>query len=426
MKDVVIVGAGARGNRVFAELIATHQTEFRVRGVVEPDPRRRTAFQQRHGIPADHAFANIDELLEAPRRADLVFICTPDPTHHDICHAVATAGYDIVLEKPLATNLPDCLALLELQQSLGSRIFVAHVLRYAPFFRAIRQLIASGRLGTPRHIHLTENVGHWHYAHSYVRGNWRRADSSAPIILTKSSHDLDIIYWLIGGEIASIWSQGGLRYFNAANAPHGAADHCVRCSHRAVCLYSATRFYLNERDEWPFDVIASGSTSIRDRRRALENGPYGRCVWKNDNDVCDHQTVALDFTDGTTALFELQAQTAENTRRITILFDRAELHGDLRANRLVIDHFTGRKDETRREEMPLPPTTDSHGGGDLQLLRLLGEHLDSGRHQELVSSLEASIPSHVLAFLAERSRELGGKKVAVPANLFPAPPGLAR
>lgn len=418
MKDVIIIGAGARGNRVFAELIATHETGFRLRGVVEPDAARRAAFAERYGIGPGCAFATVDELVAVPRFADLVFICTPDPTHYDVCRAVAEHGYDILLEKPLATNLPDCLALLDLQQSRGNRIFVAHVLRYAPFFRAIREIVDSGRLGEIRHLHLTENVGHWHFAHSYVRGNWRRADTSAPILLTKSSHDLDLLYWLVGRPVEAVWSRGGLHYFTPANAPPGAAERCVACPLRDECLYSATRFYLNERDEWPFDVVAPGENSIDARRRAIETGPYGRCVWRADNDVCDHQTVLVEFEDGLLASFGLLANTAENTRRITVHFDKGEVHGDLRRDRLEISHFTGRKDEVRLERIPLPATVDSHGGGDLELLRILGEHLETGRHEELMSSLEASLPSHILAFLAETSRQRGGIRIDVPRILL--------
>jgi hypothetical protein len=421
MKDVVIIGAGARGNRVFAELIATHETGFRVRGVVEPDERRRSAFRERYEIAPHRALASVDELVSTPRFADLAFICTPDPTHHDVCHAVAEHGYDILLEKPLATNLADCLALLDLQQSIDSRIYVAHVLRYSPFFRAIQGIIASGRLGEPRHLYLAEHIGHWHYAHSYVRGNWRRADTSAPILLTKSSHDLDLIYWLVGRPVRSIWSRGELSYFTAANAPEGAATRCVDCKLRDECIYSATRFYLNDRDEWPFNVPAPGATSSAERRRALENGPYGRCVWRSDNDVCDNQTVSLEFDNGLLATFGLHALTAENTRRVTILFDHAELNGDLRANHLEITHFTGQKEELHLERVSLPAMVDSHGGGDLELLRVLGEYLTTGQHEYLVSSLVASLPSHLLAFLAERSRQLGGVRIEVPSNLMPEP-----
>ena len=135
MIRVVIVGAGARGNRVFADLISRHDTGFVVTGVVEPAEIRRTTFQAEYGVPPERAFASLADFLAAPRFADIVFICTLDPTHYEICAAVSQAGYDVLLEKPIATNLPDCLALLEAEQRCKNRIFVAHGLRYAPFFR---------------------------------------------------------------------------------------------------------------------------------------------------------------------------------------------------------------------------------------------------------------------------------------------------
>lgn len=412
-KDVVIIGAGARGNRVFADLISRYDTGFRVAGVVELDPARRQAFQSRYDVPDERAFSFVEDFLAAPRIGDLVFICTPDPTHFSLCRAVSEKGYDILLEKPIATSLPDCLALLDVEETHRNRIFVAHVLRYSPFFRTVKEIVDSGRLGVIRNIRLSENVGHWHFAHSYVRGSWRRRDLSAPVVLTKSSHDLDILHWLLGRRIRSVYSTGGLTYFNARNVPAGAAGRCVDCPHQDECLYSATRFYLNERDEWPFDVIAPPPGTLDQRREAIETGPYGRCVWLNDNDVCDSQTVILEMDDGVHATFELQALTGDNTRQLRILFDTAELTGDLHRGVIEISHFTGAKDELRVEPVPLPGTHDSHGGGDLELLYSLHEHLTRGGQEAIVTSLRSSITSHVLAFLADDSR-LKRRRMPVP------------
>lgn len=420
-KGVAIIGAGARGNRVFADLISRHDTGFRVSAVVELDPLRRAAFQERYDLPDERAFSFVEDFLNAPRVADVVFICTPDPTHYSLCRAVSERGYDILLEKPIATTLPDCLALLDVEASHGNRIFVAHVLRYSPFFRTVKAIVEGGELGAIRNVRLSENVGHWHFAHSYVRGSWRRADHSAPVVLTKSSHDLDILFWLVGRRVRSVSSVGSLGYFTPRNAPAGAAGRCVDCPHRESCLYSATRFYLNERKEWPFDVVAPPPDTLELRREAIESGPYGRCVWLNDNDVCDTQTVLLDFAGGVHASFELQALTADNTRQLRILFDTAELTGDLHRGVLEISRFTGRKDELRVDPVPLPGAADSHGGGDLALLHALHEHLTSGGHEGIMTSLRSSLPSHVLAFLAEESR-LKRRRLPVPDIFAPRRP----
>ena len=417
----VIIGAGARGNRVFAELIATRDTGWRVAGVVEPDEARREAFRRRHALPDGAVFETVDRFLEAQAPGDVAFICTPDVTHYDICARLSAAGYDVLLEKPIATSLPDCLSLLDLQATHGNRIFVAHVLRYSPFFRALKEIVSSRRYGLVRNIRLTENIGHWHFAHSYVRGSWRRREESGPVVLTKCSHDLDIIAWLMDRDRpAFVSSFGTLEYFTEKNAPPEAADRCVACPLRDTCRYSATRFYLHERGGWPYDVIARGPDGLEARRRALETGPYGRCVWKSDNDVCDNQTVTVQFESGIHATFGLYALSADNTRRITVLMDDAEVVGDLHQGRLTILPLSGEKDVVHPLEVAIPPSDDHHGGGDLALLHTLRDHLLHGTHGEVMSSLHSSIASHVLAFLADQSRIQGGAPQPVPA-IFESP-----
>ncbi len=416
---VVIVGAGARGNRVFADLIDREPTEFELVGVVEPHEGRRETFRRRYGIAAEHAFDSLTDFLAVERFGDIVFICTPDITHYAHARAVSEAGYDILLEKPIATNLADCLALIDVQHTHGNRIYVAHVLRYSPFFQAVKRIIASGELGQIREIELHENIGHWHFAHSYVRGNWSREATSGPVLLTKSSHDLDILHWLVGERVESVVSYGGLHYFREENAPPEAADRCVDCPLQDSCLYSATRFYLEGGSAWPYNVIADGPDDLESRRQAIATGPYGRCVWKSDNDVCDQQTVLLRFTSGIQGTFGLHALTAENTRTLRILFDRAELTGNVLRGELSISHFTGVPERFSLEEVELPAVNDSHGGGDLRLLQILGEHLTDGSHEGLMTSLEASLPSHALAFLAEESRKEGAVKKPIPEIFSP-------
>lgn len=418
--QAVVIGAGSRGNAVFAELMATHDTGFVVAGVVEPDPMRRAAFLHRYDLPGERAFASVEAFLAGPRFADVVFICTPDRTHFEICRDVSAQGYAVVLEKPAATTLTDCLALLEVQQRHGNEIFIAHGLRYAPFFRKVRELIHGGTLGSLRHIHLTENVGHWHFAHSYVRGQWRRADQSAPIILTKTSHDLDIIQWLVGQRVRSVTAHGSLSYFRAENAPTGATFRCVDCPHQHECLYSATRFYLDERPEWPYDVVLGGAPESREaRHQAIATGPYGHCVWLNDNDVCDSQVVVLEYETGLMATFEMHALTAENTRLLRVLCERGEITGNFGRSQLRVSRFTGHKDVHDVEKIELEQATDHHGGGDLNLLHALYHHFTEGGDIDVLTPLRNSLASHVLAFLAEDSRLMDSARIIVSPSMIP-------
>lgn len=419
--NAVIVGAGSRGNKVFAELIATRDTGFAVAGVVDTNPERLQAFCARYDVPRGRAFASSEEFFAAEPFADMVFICTPDQTHYSLCREYSEHGYRIMLEKPVATTLAECLELLEVQRRCGNEIFVAHGLRYAPFFRRVKEVIDSGELGAIRHIHLTENVGHWHFAHSYVRGQWRRRDQSAPIVLTKTSHDLDLLQWLVKQPTISVTSHGSLSYFRKENAPEGATPRCVDCPLQDTCIYSATRFYLEERPEWPYDVVLGGHPESREARyQAIANGPYGHCVWLNDNDVCDSQLVLLEYESGVFGSFGMQALTAENTRKIRILFDQGELYGDVRRDSLWMSRFTGQKDQVDVTKLDLPELNDPHGGGDLHLLLALSRHIRIEPDCDTLTSLEHSLTSHVLAFLAEESRQRDNAKIPVLPTMIPA------
>lgn len=98
---------------------------------------------------------------------------------------------------------------------------VCHVLRYTPFYRTIKRLIDEGQIGQVASLCQIENVGYWHQAHSFVRGNWRSSKVS-PMILQKSCHDIDILLWLAGQRCTQVASFGSLRHFDAAHAPAGA------------------------------------------------------------------------------------------------------------------------------------------------------------------------------------------------------------
>ena len=102
-------------------------------------------------------------------------------------------------------------------------VAVAHVLRYTQIFSTVKQLLDANAIGRLIHMDLIENVAYWHFAHSYVRGNWRRAGEASPMILAKSCHDLDLLRWLAGDTCISLSSVGGLSVFFAQNAPKGAA-----------------------------------------------------------------------------------------------------------------------------------------------------------------------------------------------------------
>src|SRR5690606_7142601 len=139
----------------------------------------------------------------------------------------------------------------------GRTLTVCHTMRYSTYFRKLKELVDSGVIGKIMTIQWTENVGYWHQAHSFVRGNWRRSDETSPMILAKSCHDMDILQHIVGAECTTVSSFGSLSFFNEANAPEGSTDRCTDgCKVEHECPFSAIKWYYNEKDQWPQNVVS--------------------------------------------------------------------------------------------------------------------------------------------------------------------------
>ncbi|MFD0854603.1 Gfo/Idh/MocA family protein, partial [Actinomadura adrarensis] len=265
------------------------------------------------------------------RLADAVIIATPDALHVEPAVAAAELGYHILLEKPMAPTAEGCALIVDAVRKAGVLFAVCHVLRYTPYTTVVKREVAAGRIGDIMSVQHLEPVGFWHHAHSYVRGNWRRADESSPMLLAKSCHDLDWLQFIVDRPIRRLSSFGGLSHFTERNRPAGAADRCVDCSVEASCPYSARRVYLSlyaaGRRKWPLDVIVHDVTE-EDLLQALRTGPYGRCVYACDNDVVDHQVVAMEFAGGATGTFTMTGFNTGGPRRTQIFGTRGELHTD--------------------------------------------------------------------------------------------------
>jgi len=301
---------------------------------------------------------------------------------------------------------------------MNRSVVVCHVLRYAPFFERIREAIEAGDVGEVVCIQALENVGYWHQAHSFVRGNWRRESESTFMLLAKCCHDLDYLVWLTGQRCARVSSFGSLRHFRPECAPAGAAARCTAgCAAKESCPYDAEKIYLtNERTgilagntDWPCCILAQEPTEEK-IRKAIEEGPYGRCVYACDNDVVDSQIVNMEMEDGTLCQLMMTAFCEHGGRTIRVFGTRGCIEGDMEHNVLRIRPF-GRP-ETVIDVGLLLDDYKGHGGGDSRLMaELLAMHGETGRPTPRMTTLEASGESHYIAFAAEQSRKNGGMAV---------------
>jgi predicted dehydrogenase len=414
---LLIVGAGSRG-AMFADWAARHPSRARVVAVAEPRPVYRDRLGEAHGIPEERRFATWRDALEAGPLADAVVIATLDREHTEPAIAFAAQGRALLIEKPMAPTEEECVAIADAVERAGVIAAVAHVLRYTPYTGLVRRLLDEGAVGEIVAVEHLEPVGFWHYAHSYVRGNWRREDETGPMLLAKCCHDLDWLGYVIGRRCTAVSSFGGLSQLRPERRPAGAGERCVECAIEADCAFSAPRIYLGLHDRgergWPLDVLAWPPTR-ENLEAALREGPYGRCVWDCDNDVVDHQVVALAYEGGVTASLTMTAYTRMRPRETRIFGTRGELYGD--GNRVEVYDFLTR--EVTRHETGVPSDGEiptGHGGGDDGAMDDFVAAVAAGDQSLAPTTPAHTLESHRIAFAAEAARREGRTVTLDPAG----------
>lgn len=401
--SLAVVGAGNRGSQ-YATL-AVGGGRARVVAVAEPLAVRRESFARAHGVGA--VFDDWAALAAAPKLADAVIIATQDRHHVEPAVALARAGYHILLEKPIAPTEAGARAIVEAAERAGVLLAVCHVLRYTPHTRLVRRLLDEGRVGELVAVQHLEPVGWWHFAHSYVRGNWR-AEST---LLAKACHDVDWLQYIVGRRARRVTSFGSLFHFRADQAPPGAGARCVSCAAEPGCPYSAVRLYPSflgdpDRERWPLGTVVDTATAEA-LDAALRDGPYGRCVYGCDNDAVDHQVVNIEYEGGATASLTLSAFTPMSDRKTRIMGTRGHLETDGQAVR-VFDFVTSTEETLRVfDGTGGADAARGHGGGDAGLIDAFLTAVATADAAAIRTGPAESLASHLVVWAAERSRRDG-------------------
>lgn len=475
----IIIGAGSRGNH-YANAIDTVSNGV-IAAVAEPLKFKRETLGRKHiwgdSSPGEgQSFTDWRDFLKyeqdrrrraaageegVPEGVDGAFVCVLDEMHREVVVGLGPLGLHIMCEKPLACSLEECLDMYKaLRASESSKVFsIGHVLRYSPHNIMLRKLLLEDRIiGDITSVVHTEPIGWWHYTHSYVRGNWRNERTTAPSLLTKSCHDIDLLLWLLCSPEKpgqgkphlpeTISSSGSLQFFKKSRKPvaAGTATNCMKCSlGDKGCKFSAKNIYLNPKLQglqgntvWPINVVVHDIEDYPTQTarevvisKALEDDYddsmpksdvearnwFGRCVFEADNNVCDEQFVTITWPESTRpakmATFHMVAQTKKICQRFSNIYgEHGEIYADSRT--IVVEDFnTG---ETKKF---YPRVEDlGHGGGDLGLTQQFvlacdrvknhGWEAPRAQNEFIGCTLEEVLRSHALVFAAEEAR-LGRK-----------------
>lgn len=397
-----VIGLGGRANVYLTALERHFKNEFAVVAIAEPDKEKQQKYQERFNIDSQHVYDNDLEFLKAEKLSDIAIVATQDELHLREVIGLLEKGYDIILEKPVASKYQDVIKLAKIAKKYPNQsIIVCHVLRYTKFFKTIKSIIDSNRLGKVINIQHNENIGYYHFAHSYVRGPWRNADESSPLVVAKSCHDMDIMLYLLGNKHSKkIASFGELSFFTAKNFDEKKmAPNCFDCTIEKDCPYSALKIYGSKK----IKSIVFDNSSVDSFNSELKQSPYSRCVFHCDNNVVDHQVNIIEFEDGVTATFNISAFTSKVNRSLKVMCEYGEIRAREKPYLIEIHDF--RTDEIEQIDLDIKP--GGHGGGDENfIIDFMNQYKND---KKFLSTLEMSIESHIMAFLAEKSRLNNGK-----------------
>jgi hypothetical protein len=403
----IVIGAGNRGN-VYAGYALKYPDELKIVGVAEPVTHKNERFAKAHNIPDENRFPSWEFVFQREKFADAVIITTPDNLHYGPAMAALPLGYDMICEKVVAQTWRQCNDILNSAVKYQSIVAVCHVLRYTPYFRKLKELCSSGVFGDILSIQHTEPVEHIHMSHSFVRGPWRNSKESNPMILSKSCHDTDILRWLVDKPCTKVSSFGKLSLFRKENAPAGSPLRCSDgCPAENQCPYSALKIY--ERDKTYLGHLNLETGTEAEIHEKLKTTRYGICVYKQDNDVVDHQVCNFEFDGGTTVAFSMEAMTPYGGRRTRIMGTKGHAYGD----ETDLEYFDFLTRKSTKWNVNQADITSGHGGGDYGLVHDSIRASIAKDPALLTSTIQASMESHLMGFMAEKSRLNGGKMMEV-------------
>lgn len=408
--SVAILGCGNRGAYSYGSLFYKQKDKYQIVSICEIIKDKLEVIRKSFDLEKENCFSDDEEFL-SKKRADLLVIATQDHDHIRHCLKALEVGYkNILLEKPLTVKEEECYELLKAQNEHNATITVCHVLRYAPSVKKVNELINNNTIGKLISIQAIEQVHYWHYAHSYVRGNWAKKEETSPMILAKCCHDLDLLQYFVKSKCEYVSSTGSLNHFNNQNAIKDCALRCLDCKYIETCPYSAKKIYIDmwkqDPDFWPSGIVTyKRPITEEDLLSNLKNGPYGRCVYHCDNNVVDHQLVTMKFENGVDATLTMMGPTGEGGRIYKFYGSLGEIDWD--EEKQVIEVKVFGKEKEVIDFSTLPAFDGAHGGADGALIATLYDILINGSANE--TSLEASIESHLMGIMAEKSRLENGK-----------------
>ena len=418
---VALVGAGNRG-QVYCDYALSTPNEMEVVAVVDVNPFKLNEAADKYTVKPEFRFTDLDEFINRQVECDFVVNATMDEMHYETVMKLIQAKYNVLLEKPITGKIEELLDIESAANQNGVKVLICHVLRYTPFYRTIKEIIDSGRLGKVINLQLNEHIWHGHFVNAYVRGKWRSEKMcGSGLLLAKCCHDTDLISWLNNATIPTRVSSFGSRsFFTEKNAPEGATQYCFECPHKENCMFDAYKMEI-EKDFIPDYTWAKlnkpyEEITLEEKIKHLQQDVFGQCVYKTDMDIVDRQCVSVEFENGSIATLNMVGGSSAAGRHLHVLCEYGEIIGYIEENKYTVRTFDKKeiwyKDELvdLNEKNALVGDDNSvtgHYGGDYNLMKDAVRYFGGISESISVTKLKDSINGHLIVYAAEKSRKEG-------------------
>ena len=388
---LAIIGTGLRGAYTYAPLIAKYKDKCEIVAFVENKKGRRDLFLEKYPVDKDMVFDNLNDFIAHDKLADAVIISHYDLLHYDTAQVLLVKGYDVLVETPVANSLDGLVHLKEYSLKNKDRLFmVAYNNRYSSFYTKLKEIVDDKKLGDLINISYNVDIGYQNFVHNYVRGNWRITSDTATIMLTNSCQDIDMMINLSKGKCQKVSCFSDLRIFNWENFNTKMSENCFRCGEEELCPFSAKKIYLQE------DKLINNSVHINPTKDNLEailkQGPYGKCVFYCDNDVCDNLTSIFKFDNKVTSNFNINAFTKESDKKIRLFFKEGEVEASFKQKEIKIKSFLNTDEKIIKLDQE---------NTDEKLFLDFIDRVKNKNYKSCISDVGSVIESHVATFAAE-------------------------
>ncbi len=376
--SVVKVGIIGYGGRIQGVLGLMQRLSDKVRLVAITDVRNSAIRQQMsdngHNPDSIRFYTDADDMLDK-EELDGVMVGTRCSLHSVMGVKVLRRNLPLYLEKPVATNMIDLLALRDAGSGISTRVVVSFPLRMTPLVKLAAEIIESGKIGTVEHVQAWNNVP---YGAVYYQDWYRDENETQGLWLQKATHDFDYINYLLKLRPSFICAMTSKQIMKGN---HPAGLRCDDCEEQDTCLES------------PFHTYYTRSETPRVQ-------PSGRlCAFAVDTGNEDSGSAIIRYESGMHACYSQNffARNASGKRGATLLGYKGTIEFDWYTDEVkVYMHHVHRVESYKTQT-----ASASHGGGDTVLadnfLRLMrGE-------QESVSPLNAGLLSVLMCLKAKES-----------------------